>query len=313
MKKLTTLIIALVALNSTAHSLSKAIFGADNRRDIYQSSSRIKKFSSALATWVPPYFVEETNGKLDLIFPSLKEEYQMCSDEKFVSQPTTMISCTAFLVADDLMLTAGHCMVNVGIAENTQTAMCKDFNWVFDYQINKRGEEILKQKPLSTKVKCVNVIKAIHTELGDNRVDFALFRIDQKMPKRFQFQPSTREVRAGRAVDILGYPSGLPLKYSSAATVLKDHPSKNYFEANIDSVGGNSGSPVFGKSGELFGILVRGNDDFITDKRLNCDRWNKCSNNGKRCDDGIQDEDYDSGMHVQKITSEIKSLINNNR
>ena len=291
----------------------KAIFGEDNRRDIFQTNTNIKRFSQALASWVSPYFMEEQANTFDLVFPSLQEEYQMCSDENFVSQPTSMISCTAFLVADDLMLTAGHCMVNIGRAENTVTPMCSDFNWVFDYQINKPDQEILLARPLNSKVKCINVIKAVHEEVNGERVDFALIRINQKMPKRYQFSPSSKALVKGSPVEILGYPSGLPLKHSAGAFILKANPSKNYFEANIDSVGGNSGSPVFGSAGELYGILVRGNDDFITDQSMDCDRWNKCTADGKNCDDGLQDSDYASGMHIQKITNEIKELIEKNR
>jgi hypothetical protein len=144
MKTMTMLIILLVGHSAHSNPFPKAIFGPDNRRDIYQSSSRIKKYSTALATWGSPYFIQEEGPLFDLDFPSLEEHYQMCSGEKFISQPTTMISCTAFLVADDLMVTAGHCMVNRGEVTNTKTPMCTDFNWVFDYQINKKGDELLK-------------------------------------------------------------------------------------------------------------------------------------------------------------------------
>lgn len=310
---MTILIIATFAFYANGSSISKAIFGEDNRRDIFESPEKIQRFSTALATWVSPYFMEDKPSGFDLIFPTLKEEYQMCADENFVSQPTTMISCTAFLVADDLMLTAGHCMVNIGTAQNELTPMCSDFNWVFDYQVDFEGQDILTNRPKQTKVKCVNVIKAVHEEINGQRIDYALFRIDTKMPKRYQFKPSSMGVSKGSAVEILGYPSGLPLKHSAGAFVLKANTKLPYFEANIDSVGGNSGSPVFGSTGNLYGILVRGNDDFTTDPILGCDRWNQCSADGKNCDDGFQDEDYDSGMHIQKITPEIAALIKKHR
>jgi V8-like Glu-specific endopeptidase len=203
-------------------------------------------------------------------------------------------------------------MLNVGEVINERTAQCSDFNWVFDYNYQSKDSNPLKTKK-SKMVSCKNVIYAIHIENGDNRKDYALIKLDRKMEGRHHFIPRDKEVSFFESVAIMGHPSGLPLKYAAGANVQKVHPEKVFFEATIDAVGGNSGSPVIDRKGKLLGILVRGNVDFAPDRVMNCDRWNKCSSNGKRCTDGIQESDYDSGMHVQKITPHIRELIKKHR
>jgi hypothetical protein len=298
---------------------SKAIFGADNRRDVYQAPARFKKLAPALATWLAPLFVQgdqslengnqNTSGFINLDFPTMEDHYLLCSDEKFAKQPTTMISCTGFLIADDLLMTAGHCMVNVGQANNQVTPMCSDFNWLFDFQYNRKGQDILHDLPANTVSACSKVLFAKHLGSGDGRMDFALIRLARKYPNRAKLKISTETVRKGQPVHIMGYPSGLPLKYAGGAFVLNDKPGAQFFEANVDAVGGNSGSPVMNVKGEVVGILVRGNDDFVEDKQKSCDRWNRCHMSGRLCRNGEQEEDFNSGMHVQKFSPELITLL----
>jgi hypothetical protein len=57
-----------------------------------------------------------------------------------------------------------------------------------------------------------------------------------------------------------------------------------YFRANLDTYGGNSGSAVFdANTGVVEGILVRGENDFVT--RGSCRATNYCPANGCRGED----------------------------
>ena len=69
-----------------------------------------------------------------------------------------------------------------------------------------------------------------------------------------------------------------------------------FFNANLDTYGGNSGSAVFNAStGEVEGILVRGATDYV--RNGSCQVSNRIGNNSG------------SGESVTKITN-IKELMN---
>lgn len=315
MKKLIIALCLIGIVTPSAQSApSKAIYGADNRRDLYQTPKNIKKFASGVATWLAPLFASTTtnsNGEsfLNLEFPTMEDHYLLCPNEKFSNQPTSMISCTGFLVAEDLLVTAGNCMVNIGQANNQVTPMCSDFNWLFDYSYEKRDTDILRNIPKESMSKCKKVLFAKHIGEGDQRMDFALIRLENSYPKRHHFKIFKGEILKGMTVHIMGYPSGIPLKYAGGAYILNAREGSQYFEANLDAVGGNSGSPVFNSKGEVLGVLVRGNDDFVENKEKGCDRWNRCQMTGKHCRDGAQSVDYDNGMHVQKFSPEFLELL----
>ena len=100
--------------------------------------------------------------------------------------------------------------------------------------------------------------------------------------------PIVRLRRQGKVADdekvyVLGHPSGLPLKYAPGAQVRgNDDPS--FFVANLDTYGGNSGSPVFNeRTGEVEGILVRGETDYL--QVGNCRISNACPTSGCRGED----------------------------
>jgi hypothetical protein len=84
---------------------------------------------------------------------------------------------------------------------------------------------------------------------------------------------------------VIGHPSGLPTKIAGGAKV-RDNSNDIFFSANLDTFGGNSGSAVFNeKSGEVVGILVRGENDYVNDKDRECQVVNKCADNECRGED----------------------------
>ena len=104
----------------------------------------------------------------------------------------------------------------------------------------------------------------------------------------------------------MGHPSGLPLKYADGARVFETE--NDYFSTNLDTFGGNSGSPVFNADTlEVEGILVRGDTDYVMDFESNgerCMKVNICDQERENC---LEDDPNILGEHVNYI-----DIINSN-
>jgi hypothetical protein len=94
-------------------------------------------------------------------------------------------------------------------------------------------------------------------------VDFAVFRVDREIKNHEPLKLNLNgSISQDDEVYVIGHPSGLPLKLADHAFV-RQKLQKGYFVANLDTFGGNSGSPVFNSSThEVEGILVRGDTDY---------------------------------------------------
>lgn len=290
----------------------KVIYDQDNRKDMVDVQSNvIRELSKAVAgrvsKWSYDYLDEEKNG--DIFFyepPKLSDPWgeNVCSDEKFAQQPV-IVDCTGFLVGEDLLVTAGHCAVYHGDeVKNKMTDQCQDNQWLFDYELN-REDNLDLQKV--NKKKLYNCKKIIYARLDDVH-DFALIQLDRKVKDRKYLKVrNSGKIKKNEGLYVIGHPSGLPKKYSPGAKVL-NNSQEFYFSTNLDTFGGNSGSPVFNvKTNEVEGILVRGKTDYIesTKPGETCMRANKCNARGKKCseDDGEID-----GEQVTRISELINFL-----
>ncbi len=118
--------------------------------------------------------------------------------------------------------------------------------------------------------------------------DWALVRLARPVPAAVA-EPVTAwnkdPVAVGQRVFVVGYPSGIPLKYAPGAQV-RDQSNTAFFVANLDTFGGNSGSGVYDeKTGKLIGVLVRGDADFVKDNTQQCNRIHICPSTGCRGED----------------------------
>jgi V8-like Glu-specific endopeptidase len=242
----------------------KVIYGEDNRVEVEDfGDERFVEAAGSVASVVwnkklhqDPLMPEVFNFKK----VSLQFSYNICEKERF-SQQVPLGNCTAFLVAPDLVLTAGHC-----IATKEQ---CKDNKFIFGHKL---GVTSLDQSQVYS---CKNIVER---KLIDDKYevkDFALIQLDREVTNRapLSLRPSGI-VKKNSPLVVIGHPLGLPMKISDDARVSR--PSyvslfsslrsimkfKNYFLTNTDTYGGNSGSPVFNEdTGLVEGLLIQGADD----------------------------------------------------
>jgi V8-like Glu-specific endopeptidase len=193
----------------------------------------------------------------------------MCSGELFTSQLAPGY-CTGFLVHEDILMTAGHCLEKVS---------CSDMRIVFEFQME--SDNSLATLSKNNVFKCKEVIAQELPHQQNQYLDYAIVKLDRP-PDRLPLSYGTEDLlEAQDRVAVIGYPSGLPLKIASDALVLSNEASNAFFVANLDTFGSNSGSPVIDvDTYQVEGILVRGMPDYVLSEDGSCVRVNRCPEDG---------------------------------
>jgi V8-like Glu-specific endopeptidase len=250
------------------------IYGDDNRVDVY--SSRQPSFidlSRSTAAMIHQNSLKKSSGGLVEVLGNSLKDRGICADERF-SHQVTAANCSGFIVAENLLVTAGHCI--------RSEVDCQNYRWVFDYKVESED-----QSRVSVDEENIFSCKKIISRSLDNSTkdDYALIELDRVVSDRTPLNyRQSGSVSRGDELVVIGHPSGLPTKIADQAKVrsLKDI----YFVANLDTYGGNSGSAVINvKTLEVEGILVRGETDYVYDYNKGCQVSYRCSNEGCRGED----------------------------
>ncbi len=233
---------------------NSVIYGADNRQDLYAHPDAEWRSLArrSIAVMVANYRINSSDpSNIRIPADTLGRDYDLCSDQRFRNQPTAG-ECSGTLVADDLILTAGHCI---------NSRSCGDYSFVFDYLYEAQGR--LARIDEDEVYGCRQIVAH---QLQSAGVDFALVRLDRPVTGPHSPAPVRQEMsalREGDEVVLMGFPNGIPLKIARGGRVNNNRSrSLDYFEATVDAFGGNSGSGIFNNSGELVGVLVRGEQDY---------------------------------------------------
>ncbi len=250
-----------------------SVYGQDDRVDLYQADQIMKKLAgSTAALFEDTDLVWDAAGRQFKLTPvSLKEQYNLRDGQRFNEQPIGSF-CSAALVGEDLVLTAGHCF-----KPDPNGAPCKNTRFVFGYAVTAAGETPVSfpgENVYSCKSVLVQQVQDQKTNFMCSRgrcvsrapagagPDFALVRLDRKVAGRQPLAVSRTNVAEGAQVAAIGYPSGLPVKVAGNAKV-RSVTAKGYFVADLDTFAGNSGSPVFNMATyKIEGVLSRGAKDY---------------------------------------------------
>lgn len=242
----------------------KAIYGTDSRRDLYEVSdeSSIKIQSrSIVSLWSVEKLKTEgdhvklSTQKFDTVYSPEHEEFRkLHSSAAFYAQPQGAFG-SGFLVRDDIIVTAAHCVIG------PQIPPMADIRFVFGFQMTSQSDLAVVPKD--------NVYSGTLIDYRFNNTtqeDWAVVRLTRKVANYKPLEMEPNPIAVDHPLYIIGHPCGLPMKVASGAKVLSVEADKSFFKANLDSFGGNSGSPVFSATtSKVVGILVRGQADFIWD------------------------------------------------
>lgn len=264
----------LVSFNVSAKDDQRIIYGNDDRQDVINVGDNlmIEKARSTAGMFNPSSFISQADGSYEVKGNTLVQR-GWCSSERFSNQITAP-TCTGFLIAPDVIVTAGHCVA--------KKSDCTNFVWAFDFKISSNTENRIFL-PKNNVYKCKSIISTVNSSITKN--DYAVIRLDRKVTDRpaLEYRKSGKISNSASLV-LIGHPKGLPMKIAGGA-VVRSNSASNYFVTNTDSYAGNSGSPVFDAvTGVVEGILVRGDSDSVTTSE-NCSISKVCTDTGCRGED----------------------------
>lgn len=225
---------------------AKGVYGKDDRVEVYEAAPLQRRLAHSVAAVMGGDMPLE-NGRVKLELQEFKTAFSLCRDERFFGQPVGAV-CTASLVAPDLVLTAGHCVPS--------PQSCPGKKFVFGFVMGQR-EEWPDTVPASDVYSCAEILASAN---GETR-DFAVIRLDRPVKDRATLALNRAAPPApDDKVFVIGTPLGLPLKVASGARVR--NLEMDSFMTDLDTFGGNSGSPVFNAAtGLIEGILIAGGQD----------------------------------------------------
>jgi V8-like Glu-specific endopeptidase len=270
--KTTLILLMFVCLHEVmAAPKARVIYGNDDRLDYYEVQDPLWKASAdSTVALIRAADLSDNNGITTIVTVPYGQVYQLCPSERFWSQQSAAI-CSGFLVRSDLVVTAGHCISSQDDCDKTRM--------VLGFQItdpNSLPHTVATDQVYS----CAKIVHTVSVATGE---DFAVVKLDRPVT---QVPPllyrTSGKIGVGESLHVIGYPYGLPAKLAGGATVRA--VQSEFLTANLDTFGGNSGSAVFNSvTGEVEGILVRGENDFVF--QGNCRVSNRCPDGGCRGED----------------------------
>jgi len=256
-------------------------YGQDSRTELLQHADpRLREMAASVGMFVHSEQVEISGDVVRLDGYTLNEMSEMgwlvpntnapiCSGELFASQPAPGF-CTGFLVEEDLIVTAGHCL---------QKVPCSDSSIMFDfYMESDNGTAAISSGNI---YRCSEVIAQATPDQGNQSLDYAIIRLDRPTDRPTLGYVLEDQLETQTGVAVIGYPSGLPLKIASDAVVTSNETGEPFFTTNLDTFGSNSGSPVINmETYQVEGILVRGANDYVLSNDQTCVQVNRCPEGG---------------------------------
>lgn len=241
------------------------VYGKDNRIEVYEASDANQLLAKSTAAMIArgdlrsdlnhPELIQlkqiTMQEEINKAFHEVSKEISLCKEVRFLNQLSLGV-CSGFLIAPDLIMTAGHCLKNP----------CEQFDWVFDYKVNKDGEINIQEENI---YRCKKYVSK-----GTNFLDYGLIQLDRAVKNRTPLEiRSQGKALRNQPVLSIGNPLGLPTKVADEAYM--EDLEDGYYAGNTDSFQGSSGSAVLNaNSGTVEGMVSSGAIDWVADKKNKC-------------------------------------------
>jgi|GEM_PF-467624 len=238
-----------------AAGIEKVIYGDDDRLDVYTvTDAYLLRLAQATCIVTAGSEISDNgDGTWDLTTNPWFTQggLPLCEGERFVGQHIIGY-CSGFLVAPDIVVTAGHCL-----------STCGSYAFLFGFQQVDSLTPPALTVPDDDIYFCSEIIDRVYA----GEYDHCVVRLDRPVVGRTPIPISRDElVPNGAPLVVVGHPVALPMKIAAGAEVKDNRPDLPWFQANTDTYGGNSGSMIVNTdTWKIEGILVRGAPDFVYD------------------------------------------------
>jgi V8-like Glu-specific endopeptidase len=213
------------------------------------------------------------NSDLKKIFSGINDDPGNVEGERW---------CSGTLIADNLFLTAAHCLAtsedgwktprketspgHVSLVPPSQLAQLMHVN--FNYQVDASTGRL--RSPISYKVRS---LVEFGFEFPGQKLDYAIVELESGSDgvspgKRFgiaAMDTSGKMSRTTETLTIIQHPNGAPKKIAAGpfATIDDDY----FLYRNLDTLGGSSGSGVYNASGHIVAVHTNGGCDSVGTNR----------------------------------------------
>ncbi len=254
-------VVILLSQSALAGIEPHVIYGDDNRLDLYQvTSTKLLNLARSTAAIFDRADLKQQASYFEILTGNFAEEMRVCRQEPFAEQQAGAV-CSAFLISDNLVATAGHCV---------KVNDCEKVAFVFDHSMLSANQDV---KTINNEniFFCDRIMKREQTSV----VDYAIIRLDRSVPGREPLSFAQSYPSVGTPTTVIGHPGGLPTKVADGGVIRRTQTG--YFVTDLDAYGGNSGSPVLNSQTlEVMGILVRGEKDYVFDPENDCSLSKRC-------------------------------------
>lgn len=234
------------------------IYGTDDRLDVYAEPEAVwrERAQGAAVALIETTYLSVGPDAVTLAERPLAQRFVLCDEERFGAQPS-LADCSATLIDEDLVLTAGHCF------SSTSETQCERYHYVFGYAAES-ASKVATLRP-SDVYACKRILARKATPLTPaNSIDYAIVQLDRPVEAGRKPLPiSARAAQVDEAVTVMGFPSGLPLKLDHGGRVRDAMTATpELFSLDSDTFAASSGSGVFDAEGKLVGSIVSGRSDY---------------------------------------------------
>jgi len=227
----------------------------------------------------------------DRRFPTsnhMKQHPPVCGNFRLKDQLSAPDNCTGFLVGENLLMTAGHCIDDI-------EQFCSDHAIVFDFYQRVVQEE--SKSASIVNVECEKVVLHKH----NRPFDYAVLKLKQRVKNRHIFSIDKKPYKQkGKDVFVMGHPLGTPMKITEPDILIKIEKD-GLISTGLDLFAGNSGSPLIAqRTHKVLGIVSHGPFDFDYDSEHRCAVEKDCTDGS--CSNNMS-------FPISAIYGEVKKLL----